>query len=58
VHDAALSITPAKDKGRLEVITWLHVTYPEPQKAGSPKVKNLVKGDLVFVGERENPPSR
>jgi hypothetical protein len=58
VHDAALSITPAPGKDRLEVITWLYVTYPEPQKSGPPKTKNLVKGDLVFVGRPESPPSR
>jgi hypothetical protein len=58
VHDAALSITAAPDKTRLEVITWLHVTYPEPQKSGPPKNKNLVKGDLAFVGKPEPPPSR
>jgi hypothetical protein len=58
VHDAALSITPAPDKDRLEVITWLDVAYPEPQKSGPPKTKNLVEGDLVFVGGRESPPSR
>jgi hypothetical protein len=40
------------------MITWLHVTYPEPQKSGPPKTRSLVKGDLVFVGGPEIPPSR
>jgi hypothetical protein len=58
VHGAALSITAAPGKDRLEVITWLHVAYPEPQKSGPPKTRNFIKGDLVFVGGPESPPSR
>jgi hypothetical protein len=33
-------------------------TYPELQKSGPPKRKNLLKGDLVFVGQPEPAPSR
>jgi hypothetical protein len=39
---------------RLEVITWLHVTYLAPQRRrGGAKVQNLIKGDLIFVGQQE-----
>ena len=62
VNDALLLITPAPDKARLEVTVKLHVSYPAPQKAGPPIVKDFFNGDLVFVGGREpkapNPKSR
>ena len=51
VHTAALLITPAHD--RLEVTARLHVTYLWPQKSGPPKVQDLIKGDIVFVGQPE-----
>jgi hypothetical protein len=52
VQNAALHITPPRD-GRLEVATWLHVTYLAPQKSGRPKVQDLIKGDIIFVGGPE-----
>jgi hypothetical protein len=52
VQNAALHITPPR-AGRLEVATWLHVTYLAPQKSGRPKVQDLIKGDIVFVGGPE-----
>jgi hypothetical protein len=52
VQTAALHITPPR-AGRLEVATWLHVTYLAPQKSGRPKVQDLIKGDIVFVGGPE-----
>ncbi len=58
VQDATLAITQTPDHGRLEVTTWLHVTYRELQKSGPPKLKTLVKGDLVFVGQPEPAASR
>jgi hypothetical protein len=51
VHTAALLITPAHE--RLELIARLHVTYLDPQKSGPPKVQDLIKGDIVFVGQPE-----
>ena len=51
VHTATLLIAPAA--GRLEVIARLHVTYRDPQKSGPPKVQDLIKGDIVFVGQPE-----
>jgi len=51
VHTAALLITPAHE--RLEVVARLHVTYLDPQKSGPPKVQDLIKGDIVFVGQPE-----
>ena len=51
VDTATLLITPAA--GRLEVIARLHVTYLDPQKSGPPKVQDLIKGDIVFVGQPE-----
>jgi hypothetical protein len=51
VEDAALLITPRN--ARLEVAALLHVTYPAPQKSGPPKVQDLIKGDMVFVGQPE-----
>jgi hypothetical protein len=60
VEGAVLLITPAPDN--LEVIARLHVTYPVPQKSAPPVVKDLVNGDLVFLGQPEpkgaNPKSR
>ena len=53
VEGAVLLITPAPDKVQLEVIARLHVSYPVPQKSGPPIVKDLVNGDLVFVGQPE-----
>ncbi len=52
VQNAALHITPPRT-GRLEVATWLHVTYLAPQKSGRPKLQDLIKGDIVFVGGPE-----
>ena len=49
VADAALLVTPAPT--RLEVAAWLHVTYLAPQKTGRPKVTDLIKGDIAFVGQ-------
>jgi hypothetical protein len=54
VHTAALLITPAP--ARLEVIARLHVTYLDPQKLGPPKVQDLIKGDIIFVGQPEPAP--
>ena len=51
VHTAALLITPAPE--RLQVTARLHVTYLWPQKSGPPKVQDLIKGDIVFVGQPE-----
>jgi hypothetical protein len=51
VDTATLLITPAA--GRLEVIARLHVTYLDPQRSGPPKVQDLIKGDIVLVGQRE-----
>jgi hypothetical protein len=51
VHTAALLITPAHE--RLELIARLYVTYLDPQKSGPPKVQDLIKGDIVFVGQPE-----
>ena len=48
VHTAALLITPARE--RLELIARLYVTYLDPQKSGPPKVQDLIKGDIIFVG--------
>ena len=31
----------------------LHVTYLAPQKSGPAKVQDLIKGDMVFVGQPE-----
>lgn len=51
VDTATLLITPAAR--RLEVIARLHVTYLDPQKSGPPKVQDLIKGDIIFVGQPE-----
>jgi hypothetical protein len=51
VEDATLVITPAP--ARLEVTAWLNVTYLAPQKSGRPKVQDLIKGDIAFVGQPE-----
>src|SRR5262249_50750621 len=51
VHTATLLVTPAS--ARLEVIARLHVTYLWPQKSGPPKVHDLIKGDIIFVGHPE-----
>jgi hypothetical protein len=53
VHTATILIAPAD--GRLEVIARLHVTYLDPQKSGPPKVQDLIKGDIIFVGQPEPP---
>jgi hypothetical protein len=37
----------------LELIARLYVTYLDPQKSGPPKVQDLIKGDIVFVGQPE-----
>jgi hypothetical protein len=57
VQDAALLITPAPRPAPLEVAAWLHVTYQAPQKSGRPKPQDLIKGDIVFVGQPEPAPS-
>jgi hypothetical protein len=51
VHTATILITPAP--ARLEVTARLYVTYLDPQKSGPPKVQDLIKGDIVFVGQPE-----
>ena len=51
VHTATLLVTPTP--ARLEVIARLHATYLWPQKSGAPKVQDLIKGDIVFVGQPE-----
>ena len=56
VRTAELHITPEPQPARLEVTTWLHVDYLAPQKSGRPKKENLIKGDLIFVGEPEPKP--
>ncbi len=53
VRTAELHITPEPHPARLEVTTWLHIDYLAPQKSGRPKTQDLVKGDLIFVGEPE-----
>ena len=53
VQDAALLITPAPRPAPLEIAAWLHVSYLAPQKSGRPKLTDLIKGDLVFVGRPE-----
>jgi hypothetical protein len=52
VQDAALLITPSP-RPALEVAALLHVIYQMPQKSGRPKPQDLIKGDLVFVGQPE-----
>ena len=52
VHTAALLITPARE--RLELVARLYVTYLDPQKSGPPKVQDLIKGDIIFVGQPES----
>jgi hypothetical protein len=54
IHTAALLISPTP--ARLEVIARLHVTYLDPQKSGPPKVQDLIKGDIIFVGQPEPAP--
>lgn len=51
VHNATLLISPAP--ARLELVARLHVTYLDPQKSGPPKVQELIKGDITFVGQPE-----
>ncbi|HEX4827892.1 MAG TPA: hypothetical protein VFV12_06665 [Xanthobacteraceae bacterium] len=51
VHTATILIAPAP--ARLELIARLYVTYLDPQKSGPPKVQDLIKGDIVFVGQPE-----
>jgi hypothetical protein len=53
VRMAELHITPEPRPARLEITTWVHVTYLAPQKSGRPKAQELIKGDLIFVGEPE-----
>jgi hypothetical protein len=53
VEGAVLFITPSKEPAQLEVTARLHVTYPVPQKGGPPVVKDLINGDLIFVGAPE-----
>ena len=58
VRTAELHITPEPHPARLEVTTWLHIDYLAPQKSGRPKSQDLIKGDLIFVGEPELKKSR
>jgi hypothetical protein len=59
VRAAELHITPeTPHPARLEVTTWLHVDYLAPQKSGRPKTQDLIKGDIIFVGEPELKKSR
>jgi hypothetical protein len=51
IHTATLLVTPAP--ARLEVIARLYVTYLDPQRSGPPRVQDLIKGDIVFVGQPE-----
>jgi len=51
VKRAELHITPRPPL--LEVVTWLHVTYLAPKRWGRTKVQDLIKGDLIFVGQQE-----
>jgi hypothetical protein len=53
VEGAVLFITKSLDPDQLEVTARLHVSYPVPQKSGPPVVKDLINGDLVFVGQPE-----
>jgi len=53
VEGAVLFIAKSLDPAQLEVTARLHVTYPVPQKSGPPVVKDLVNGDLIFVGQPE-----
>jgi hypothetical protein len=53
VQDAALLISPAPRPVPLEISALLHVTYLAPQKSGRPKAQDLIKGDLIFVGQPE-----
>ena len=53
VQDAALLITPSPRPAPLEIAAWLYVTYQAPQKLGRPKQQDLIKGDIVFVGQPE-----
>jgi hypothetical protein len=53
VQDAALLITPSPRPAPLEIAAWLYVTYQAPQKSGQPKQQDLIKGDIVFVGQPE-----
>jgi len=53
VEGAVLFITKSQDPAQLEVTARLHVTYPAPQKGGPPVVKELINGDLIFVGAPE-----
>jgi hypothetical protein len=53
VQDAALLITPSPRPAPLEIAAWLYVTYQAPQKSGRPKQQDLIKGDIVFVGQPE-----
>ncbi|MCC6778590.1 MAG: hypothetical protein IT537_18505 [Hyphomicrobiales bacterium] len=50
VKMAELHITPRPP--RLEVTTWLHVSYLAPQKSGPAKLQDLIKGDIIFVGQQ------
>ena len=53
VEGAVLFISKSADPAQLEVTARLHVTYPVPQKGGPPVVKDLINGDLIFVGGPE-----
>lgn len=49
VKMAELHIMPRPP--RLEVTTWLHVSYLAPRKSGRAKLQDLIKGDIIFVGQ-------
>ncbi|HEY1364004.1 MAG TPA: hypothetical protein VGF60_17320 [Xanthobacteraceae bacterium] len=51
VEAATLLITPTPTQ--LELIARLNVTYLAPQLSGPPVLKELVNGDLVFIGQPE-----
>lgn len=53
VRMAELHIMPKAP--RLEVATWLHVRYLAPQRSGRTKAQDLIKGDLIFVGQQAPP---
>src|SRR5262249_20873304 len=50
-HPAAPLTTPAQE--RWEVRARLYVPYLWPKKSGPQKAQDLIRGDIVFVGQRE-----
>jgi hypothetical protein len=51
VEGATLLITPTATE--LEIIARLHVSYEVPQQSGPAVLKDLVNGDIIFVGQPE-----